>query len=399
MKSATIPVNEQERLAALDEYDILDSLPEADFDDITRIASEICHTPISLVTIIHANRQWFKSRHGFPWSEIHRDISFCAHAMHAPEEVFIVPDAAKDDRFHDNPLVTGEADISFYAGIPLINPEGFVLGTLCVFDTKPNDLTPGQVGTLRSLARQIVCQLELRKKVLQLNETQAELKNAYADLEKFSYIASHDLKSPLNNIISLTHLLKDGYSSKLDEEGNEYINFLNDAAYQLSDLVTGILSYSRSSQMLLEHLEQINLTELIGEVIGLLSVPANTTITYDKSTKEIYTSRIALKQILLNLLHNAIKYIDKPSRKIKIVCTEEPSAYIFEVRDNGPGIAEENQEKVFELFERLQKKSQNGESLGIGLAIVKRLVEKLGGTIKIVSEMTKGTSFIFTIPR
>lgn len=405
MIMAPLPPNEQERLEALHEYHILDTLPESDFDDITRIASEVCHTPIALVTIIDADRQWHKSNRGLmlasgePEIDSPRKTSFCAHAILTPGHEFVIPDAKNDVRFADNPSVTGEPFIGFYAGIPLVNPEGFALGTLCVMDHKANTLSESQLVTLKALARQVVCQLELRRKNALLKEKQAELQNAYSDLEKFSYIASHDLKSPLNNIISLTHLLKDDYSNVLNDEGNEYINFLNDSAYQLSDLVNGILHYSKSSQLLLEDKEYINVTQLIQEVISLQVVPENCLIYYETSGKQIFTSRIALKQILLNLLHNAIRYGNQENLKIELIFSETSTHYTFEVKDNGPGIEPKNQAKIFDLFERLQKNTHNADGSGIGLAIVKRLVEKLGGNIKVVSDVGMGASFIFQLPK
>jgi signal transduction histidine kinase len=399
MKIAPLPVNEQERQAALEEYYILDTPPETGFDDITRMASAICNTPVALINLIDGNRQWFKSHQGLSIGEFARDQSFCAATMRNTDDVFIVTDASDDEHFSSHPWVTGSPSIVFYAGVTLVNPDGFPLGTVCVMDYVARTLDETQLRSLQSLAKQTVSLLELRKKTIQLDDTHAELQNAYADLEKFSHIASHDLKSPLNNIISLTHLLKDGYGSKLDEEGNEYVNYLNDAAYQLSDLISGILTYSRSSQLPLEQKEHISLGELIEEVKELLRIPANTTISYQKEEQHIHTSRIALKQILLNLVHNAIKYNDKRNRQINISFLDEGPSYTFVVKDNGPGIEEEHREKIFELFHRLQKKGDGGESLGIGLAIVKRLVEKLGGSIKVESEMTKGTSFIFSIPK
>jgi signal transduction histidine kinase len=398
MKIAPVPANEHERLKALKEYAILDTVQEADFDDITRLASEICQTPVSLVSIVDAHRQWFKSRHGLITPEISRDFAFCAHAINAPDDLYIIPDLTKDERFHDNPLVKGEPHVVFYAGIRLINPEGFALGTLCVWDKKPRELDATQIITLKALARQIMSQLELRKKIQQLKHSQEELQNAYADLENFSAIASHDLKSPLNNIISLTQLVRDNYSDKLDEEGNEYIHFLQDSAYQLSDLITGILNYSRASQLLTQQREDINVAELIEEITSLIKIPTNTTIVFEKGEKKIHTSRIALKQILLNLIDNAIKYNDKGLVNIEIGFSEVDGNYVVEIKDNGLGIADEDRERIFELFKKLQSKSKDG-SMGVGLAIVKRLVKKLGGTIEVNSELSKGTSFVITIPK
>ncbi len=399
MKIAPVPANEHDRLKTLHAYGILDTMQETEFDDITRIAAEVCHTPISLVSIIDAHRQWFKSRHGLITHETSRDFAFCAHAINNPNEILVINDTSKDERFHDNPLVTGEPHVAFYAGIPLVNPEGYALGTLCVWDIRPKDLNESQLMTLQSLARQIVCQLELKRKIKELNAKQAELKRAYEDLDKFASIASHDLKSPLNNIISLTHLLKDGYGGTLNDEGNEYIQYLNDASYQLSEMVTGILKYSRSSQLITDEKEDIGVYSILEEVSALLHVPENAAITYDFSNMHIHTSHIALKQILMNLLGNAIKYNDKPKIIVNIAVREDALKHTFEIKDNGYGIATADTERIFELFERVDSKDKADNSQGIGLTIVKRLVEKLGGEIKVRSTPGKETVFTFTIPK
>src|SRR5436190_14980340 len=118
------PANEQERLQALYEYDILDTLPEKDFDYLTRIAAQICDTPISLITLIDSSRQWFKSHHGIDVQETGKELSFCAHAINTPQQIMVVPDTRLDERFADNPFVTGEPNAVFYAGVPLVTEKG-----------------------------------------------------------------------------------------------------------------------------------------------------------------------------------------------------------------------------------------------------------------------------------
>ncbi|MFZ4557988.1 MAG: PAS domain S-box protein, partial [Pseudanabaena sp.] len=163
MQKPEIPTNESDRLVALDRYKILDTLPEQVYDDLTQLAADICGTPIALISLVDKDRQWFKSRVGIDATETPRDISFCGHAV-AANAILNVPDASLDPRFADNPLVTKAPKIRFYAGVPLITDDNFALGTLCVIDRQPHDLTEQQIRQLEALSRLVISQLELRLK-------------------------------------------------------------------------------------------------------------------------------------------------------------------------------------------------------------------------------------------
>lgn len=178
-----LPKNEAQRLNVLWQYDVLDTVPEEVFDDLTDLAAHICEAPIALISLIDENRQWFKSRVGLSAKETTRDISFCAHAI-LQNGLFVVSDATKDPRFRNNPLVTGPQKIRFYAGVPLKTPDGYALGTLCVIDKKPRQLRPEQKRALLVLARHVESQLELRRRAKELAEARQHGDRQRAELAR-----------------------------------------------------------------------------------------------------------------------------------------------------------------------------------------------------------------------
>ena len=400
MISATIPPNEQERLEALDSYDVLDTLPEKDFDQITQIASHICRTPISLISLIDEHRQWFKSHKGLDATETPRELAFCAHAINKPNEFFQVEDSRVDERFYDNPLVTADPRVIFYAGIPLVNPDGNALGTLCVIDHKPSKLNEEQIDALKSLANQVINLLELRKRDFELNIKIEELKHKNEELQEFARVAAHDIKSPLSSITMLSEYLLKMHKEDVKPEALNMLKMLNTSSVKLKNLVDGILDYSQNINILNENKQFVDLQELVNGTVALIDSENNCNFISPENQIEIYTNKTALQQVILNLLVNAIKYNDKEHPEIKIEFSENKKFYTFAIKDNGPGIKTEDQERIFELFQALDGEDRFGNpGTGIGLATVKKLVEGMGGTISVSSEYTNGTSFTFSIKK
>ena len=249
---APLPDNETQRIESLLEYKILDTRSEVAFDDLTRLASYICGTPIALISLIDTNRQWFKSKVGLDALETPRDLAFCAHAILQPE-VFVVPDATEDERFATNPFVTSDPNVRFYAGVPLTNPEGYALGTLCVIDHVPRNLSPEQLEALRILGRQVIKQLEMRRTLASLvlaSDTRKQVQKTRKQF--FQRIAGgFGLASAILVLIGVisyqnTRILID--TNKQVQKTQEKINKLEELLSEMKDAETGQRGYILTGQ-------------------------------------------------------------------------------------------------------------------------------------------------------
>lgn len=389
-----IPQNEKERLEALLAYQILDTSPEKDFDDIVLLASEICKTPISTITLIDKDRQWFKAKIGLEFNEDPREITFCAHTINYPYKTMIVENTLEDPRFSENPLVVGFPNIRYYAGVPLINPQGFALGSLCVIDKEPRKLEPFQILALEKLANQVINLLELRRKNFQLVENHNSLLAKYKDLEQFASVVSHDIKSPLNNIMMLTKLLKENNENQLNAEGNQMLDYIFTSSEELKKLVDAILQYYKHDNEILDTSEKIRLNDFMHYVISILDTNNEFEFILPEKNHKICSNKIALGQILFNLIGNSIKYNDKPHGIITIDFEEVADFNVISIKDNGSGIEESNFKKIFNAFETLGKTDRfQTKGTGIGLSTVQKIVQKLNGKIELTSEITIGTEF------
>ncbi|MBG44639.1 MAG: ATPase [Aequorivita sp.] len=399
MIAPKFPIDEAQRLAAVRSYHLLDTLPEKDFDNITALTANICDVPISLVTLLDADRNFLKSHYGIPFNESPRDISFCGHAILEESNIFIIEDARKDDRFKDNPLVT-DMNAIFYAGVRLVNSDGYPLGTLCVFDTKPRVLTKSQKKALTAMAYQVVNLFEARKRNRALLSVQKELRERNEELKNFAGVVSHDMKMPLANMIITSDMLRTKYGQHLDEQGKEYLDYIKQSSFTLSEYVTGLLEHYETDKTASLRSEPFDSQDLLEEIIELLNINVDCEINLPDENIEMQANKVALEQILLNLIGNSLKYNDKKKIKIDIGCEEKDGFYFFTITDNGMGIPKDRIDHIFDLFVTTGNLDRNGKKgNGIGLSTVKKLVNRLDGEIEVSSTLGEGTTFKFCVKK
>lgn len=233
----------------------------------------------------------------------------------------------------------------------------------------------------------------------QLSQAQLldKLNSIEQEFKDFAYIISHDLKAPLRAVKALTEWLATDYADKFDDEGKEQLKLLINRVGRMHNLIDGALHYSRIGRVT-EEPEQIDLNGLIPEIIETLALPANIHITIESQLPVVVSEPAHIRQVFENLLSNAVRFMDKPECFVKVGCTEEDGCWKFSVADNGPGIKEEHFEKIFKIFQTLQPKDQL-ESTGIGLTLVKKIVELYGGKVWLTSKVGEGSTFFFTLPK
>lgn len=380
-----IPLNETKRLNDLIETELLDTPHENEFDDIVKLASEICKTPISLITLVDTHRAWSKAEIGMKDAHGPRELSFCGHAI-LDDKLFEVQDTLNDDRFYDNPFVLGEPNIRFYAGFPLTTTSGSRIGSLCVVDTVPRELTESQRLALEVLSRNVIKIAELRIKNRELNrmaETQ----------KKMTSILAHDVRSPL---VAISSIMEYKHSGIISEEESEdmmglAIEQLNNTVQMVNDVVDwgeSQLKFYNVSR------ENVGLKDLVDNIFGYEALKArlknNDLVNQIKST-ELSTDKHALSFIIRNLVNNANKYTENGN--ISVSATKKNGFIYINIKDTGSGMDSEMSSKLFGAETISRRGTSNEKGNGLGLMLINEYINKLSGTISVESEPGKGSCF------
>jgi K+-sensing histidine kinase KdpD len=386
MVAAPKPENEVQRLQTLRDFKILDSAEEIEFDEIVALASKICESEISLISLIDESRQWFKAKIGLDADETERDIAFCAHAIH-DDKIMEVQDTYEDQRFFNNPLVLNDPRIRFYAGMPLETQDGYRLGTLCVIDSKPKKLNDHQRFALRILANQVIKLMELRIRNFELQQS-IETRN------RLLSVIAHDVKAPLKSLALLA-----GYMTKDNIVIEELIKVaveIEKVAHRTGDLVENILSWAQNivdrNGLKVEPIDLIPLTDEIQELYATMLAKKNLTLKISLEVNKVVGDAEMIKFIFRNLIGNAIKFSEN-SEILVYTRSQDVDGWQLKISDQGLGMSSAQIQKLFYWEKRYTSLgTENEKGTGIGLLLVKDFTERHQGQIAIQSELGKGTS-------
>jgi two-component system NtrC family sensor kinase len=391
MPAAPIPTNDDARLITLHSYAILDTLPEQGYDDVTSLAAYICDTPFSTITLVDLDRQWFKSEVGFGTNETGRSDGFCACAILCAKTL-IVEDTLLDPQFSTNPFVLGAPEIRFYAGAPLIAPNGHILGTVCVFDQKPRVLSQKQIAALESLSRQVMALMEARLGLIEMKKATTALiqSEKLAAVGRLASSMAHEINNPLEAVTNLLYLAR---QNARDENVKVWLDEAELELRRISNVASQTLRFHKQSS----RPQAITCVSLFSTTLNVYEARIkNAGIVVEKRKRanapvECFEGDI--RQVLSNVVTNAIDAMPTGGRLI--VRSREGTDWktgrrglVLTLADSGTGIDPDTQSKMFEAF--FTTKGIGGS--GLGLWISADIMQRHEGKIAIRSSQKPGCS-------
>ncbi len=403
MKKAAFPVTESERLKALEEYEILDTPAERAYDDVVKLASHIAGMPISLISLVDSDRQWFKAKVGVDSAETPRDIAFCAHAI-LGQDPMVINDALKDDRFLDNPLVTGDPNVRFYAGIPLVTPSGHNLGTLCVMDDEPGSLSEEQIFGLTTLANQVIRNFELRRLLIEekkknhLIEKQRDgLVRSKAFLQRMLQIIGRDIREPLNGLKSMLQLIFRGSldASEMEEIGPEALESIERSQSLIDNLV-------RWGEAQID--EEINPVEIPlkgfieNEFLRFQSLANENKVVWKnemESAISVSGEPRRMKFIFRNLIENALRNTTNGSLSVSFETNDE-DVLIFMKSSGEKGSSNTFNEAID--WKSLEK-GNSGNQKGVSLLLISDFLRQMSAKMSVENSSGEETTLCLRFPR
>ncbi|WP_127503602.1 sensor histidine kinase [Actinoplanes solisilvae] len=416
--------HEQRRLAALHEYDVLDTPAGDELEAVVRVAATVAGVPFATLNLIDENRQCQLTTTGFEGGDTARSDSMCAVGFQRGDVTYL-PDASLDAAYAFNPWVTGLlGSVRFYLSAPLVTPQGYALGSLCLFHTERHELTAEQIDRLGDLATVIVALFERRRQArangelaTEVREQHEQLERAHADLgrahaerattiaelrrsnhelEQFAGVVSHDLAAPLTVVNGYLELLEEQLGRD-DEQAERWIGSAIRAIGRMHRLITSLLSYARAGQAPLRA-EPARLGELTEQALNDLRGSIDgATVDVAPGLPVVEADPTLIRQLLQNLLGNSFKYRrgDRPCR-VEVSAERDGDQWRIAVADNGTGIPRAQRDRVFEMFAQVDPAA--GKGYGVGLSTCQRIVDRHGGRIYATETPGGGTTVVFTLP-
>ena len=401
---APLMPSEPQRLEALRALDVLDTAPDPRLQSIVEIACNALDMPIALVSLVDADRQWFKAKAGLEAEQTCRDYAFCAYAI-LQNDLFTVEDAREDEHFASNPLVTGAPHIRFYCGMPLRTRGGHNLGTLCVIDTRPRKLTARQQSTLRMLASLVVDILESDARLSVAESRSPGQESADKTVALLLSSLGHELRTPLNHMIGFTELVSanlEGAGEMQLSRNREYLEIIRQSGAHLSEVIDSVMQLEEADRPAELKIKPIRLNDLLAQVVKSFAgtvAAKNQTLVFAPGERDVVAlaDATSLRQIAINLIANAAKYCPAgASIKVAITADTQSGRCCICVSDNGPGLPDNIVASLGRPFLRGSETGEDG--YGLGLHISKRLSERMNGSLSVEPNRPAGTCLQLYLP-